>query len=184
MLWPAPASTVPASTLMQPSDVLTAGARNPDLLVVLVAPVARAGGLLRVRVDQLHVADVDERLLMDDAALLRAAPALVVDLGVLLDHVDALDQQPLLVRVGGDDRALAAVVPAGDDDHAIALLDLHAGRLRRPGLLSRGGLPRPHSTSGASEMIRMNRFSPRPRPTGPKVPGPRRSPPPLIRTAA
>src|SRR5258708_12555081 len=82
---------------------------------------------------------------MDDAALLRAAPALVVDLGVLLDHVDALDQQPLLVRVGGDDRALAAVGPAGANDHPVALLDLHSGRLRRPSVLRHTALP-PHPT--------------------------------------
>src|SRR5580693_8678686 len=40
------------------------------------------------------------------------------------------------------------------------------------------------STSGASEMIRMNRFSRNSRPTGPKMRVPRGSPPSLIRTAA
>src|SRR6266702_1250604 len=41
-----------------------------------------------------------------------------------------------------------------------------------------------YTTSGASEMIRMNRFSRSSRPTGPKMRVPRGSPPSLIRTAA
>ena len=55
---------------------------------------------------------------------------------------------------------------ARDHDHVIVLLDLH------------------HSTSGASEMIRMNRFSRSSRPTGPKMRVPRGSPPSRISTAA
>src|ERR1700759_3584856 len=102
---------------------------------------------------------------MDDAALFVPAHALG-DLGVLLHHVHTLDQHPIALWVGGDDRALAATVLAGHDDHVIALLDLH------------------HSTSGASEMIRMNRFSRSSRPTGPKIRVPRGSPPSLISTAA
>src|SRR5579875_3664191 len=148
------------------SEILAAGPGNPDLPACVIAAEACPGRLLAVRVDQRHVADMDGGLLVDDAALLGAPPPLIVHLGVLLDHVHALHQQALLVRVDRDDRALPALVTAGDDDHAIALPDLH------------------QSTSGASEMIRMNRFSRSSRPTGPKIRVPRGSPPSLISTAA
>ena len=71
-------------------------------------------------------------------------------------------------RVGRDDLALDAAVLAGDDDDLVALLDLHV----------------PYSTSGASEMIFMNRLSRSSRPTGPKMRVPRGSPSALISTAA
>src|SRR5262249_30205524 len=127
----------PCWTCSQPSHVLTAWPGDPDLLVA-VAPVTGPRGLLGLRVDHGHVAHVDIRLLVHDAAFLGATATLVIDLGVLLDHADALDDHALLVGVGDPHRALAALVLARDDDDVVALLDLH-------GL----GLPRHHSTSGA-----------------------------------
>src|SRR5688572_32121943 len=47
------------------------------------------------------------------------------DLGVLLDQVDALDQDLAGLRVGLDDLALRALVLAGDNDDRVALLHLH-----------------------------------------------------------
>ena len=57
----------------------------------------------------MHVADVDRGLLGDDAAGLGAAAGRA-DLGVLLDPVDALDQDPLVLGVGRDDLALGAAL--------------------------------------------------------------------------
>src|SRR5262249_30481045 len=158
------------------SDVLTAWPGDPDL-VLAVEPVAGPRGPLRVRVDQRDVAHVDEPLLVHDAALFGAAPSLVVHLGVLLDHADALNQHPPLRRISLDYRALAADVLARDHNDPVTLLDLHPAG---PRLV----LFRHHSTSGASEMIRMKRFSRNSRPTGPKMRVPRGSPPSLISTAA
>ncbi len=56
-----------------------------------------------------------------------------------LDHVQALDQHALLFRKHLQDLAGLALVLAGEDDDAVALLDLRGH----------------HSTSGASEMIFM-----------------------------
>src|ERR1035438_4741130 len=173
---------VPALFSLLASDVLTARAGDPDLGVgVLVEPEPDTGRLLGHRVDQLDIAHVDRRFLGRDAALLgtSTSTALVVHLLVFPDDVDALDQHPLTLRVGQDDRPLPATVLARDDHHVVTLLDLHAGCL-----LGRRGLLRHHSTSGASEMIRMKRFSRSSRPTGPKMRVPRGSPPSLMRTAA
>src|SRR5581483_5532285 len=86
-------------------------------------------GRLAVAVHDHHVGDVDRRLLGDDATGLGAALA-GTDAGVLLDPVDALDEDLVQARVGRDDLALGAPVLAGDDDHRVALLDLHG--LQRP----------------------------------------------------
>src|SRR5690606_20523842 len=111
-----------------------------------------------------HVGDVDRRLLRDDPPRLGTAPA-GLDLGVLLDPVDALDQHLVLTGVGGDHLAACPPVLAGDDDNHVVLLDLH-------------------STSGASEMIFMKRLSRSSRPTGPKIRVPRGSPLSRSSTAA
>src|SRR6185369_13845021 len=151
------------------SDVLTGPARDADAAPVLVLAEADAGRPV-VRVDHHHVAHVDGGLLGDDAAGLRT-PRGRRNPGVLLDPVDALDQDPLLLRVGRDDLALGAAVRAGDDLDGVALLDLH-------------GRPGHHNTSGASEMIFMKRLSRSSRPTGPKMRVPRGSLSLRISTAA
>src|SRR5262249_46691097 len=78
------------------------------------------------------VRQIDRSLLADDAALL----ALRL-LRMALDHVHARDQSAVLRREHLDDLALAALVAARCDDHAVALLHLRGHQ----------------STSGASEMI-------------------------------
>src|SRR5207253_4868161 len=71
-----------------------------------------------------------------------------------------------LARQGPHDDAFLAAVLALEHDDAVALLDLH------------------HSTSGASETMRMNFLSRSSRPTGPKMRVPRGCIWSLMRTAA
>src|SRR3712207_702752 len=156
------------------SEVLTGAPRDPDLAAFLVRAVADPGRLV-LGVDHHHVAHVDGRLLRDDPALLGAALGRA-DAGVLLDAADALHEDLLVLRVGGDDAALGALVPAGQDEDGVALLDLHGRRLL---VVSHG-----QSTSGAREMIRMKRLSRSSRPTGPKMRVPRGSPLSRMMTAA
>src|SRR5215831_4597731 len=156
----------------QPSDVLTAWPDDPDLLLA-VEPVAGPRRLLRLRVDEGDVAHVDRGFLVDDAAFLGPPSSLVVHLRVLLDHADALNEHALVLRIDLDHGALAANVLPRNHDDPVALLYLHATCLLRH-----------HSTSGASEMILINRFSRSSLPTGPKMRVPRGSPPSLMRTAA
>lgn len=92
----------------------------------------------------------------------------LADLGVLGDALDALDDDAVTVGEHLEDAPLLALVLARDDDDEVALLDLGHGQ----------------STSGASEMIFMNRLSRSSRPTGPKMRVPRGSPSFLRITAA
>src|SRR5918994_5438129 len=156
------------------SEVLTGAPRDPDAAAFLVLAVADPGRLV-LGVDHHHVAHVDGRLLRDDPALLGAALRRA-DAGVLLHAPHALDQHPLHLREGGDDATLRALVLAGQDDDGVTLLDLHGRRLRLAGAGLAGALvggSHDHSTSGASEMIRMKRLSRSSRPTGPKMRVPR-----------
>src|SRR5206468_1114245 len=165
------------------SEVLTGAPRDPDRAAFLVLAVADPGRL-HLGVDHHHVAHVDGSLLGDDPALL--GPALAgADAGVLLDPADTLDEHLLRLRVGRDDPAPGALVLAGEHHDGVALLHLHRRRLRaarrRLGLV---GGSHDHSTSGASEMIRMKRLSRSSRPTGPKMRVPRGSPLSRMMTAA
>src|SRR4029077_19142356 len=64
--------------------------------------------------------------LVDDAALLRLGLALMA-----LDHIDALDERAVALGEHFQDFALLALVAAGRDDDAIALLDVaHLENLR------------------------------------------------------
>src|ERR671912_1598944 len=96
------------------SEVLTGAPRDPDAAAFLVLAVADPGRLV-LGVDHHHVAHVDGRLLRDDPALLGAALG-GADAGVLLHAADALDQHALVLRVGGDDTPLGALVPAGQHE--------------------------------------------------------------------
>src|SRR5918997_224301 len=154
------------------SEVLTGAPRDPDAAAFLVLAVTDPGRRV-LGVDDHHVADVDRRLLGDDPARLGATLA-GADPGVLLHPADALDEHLLRLREGRDDPALRALVLAGQDDDRVALLDLHRRRLVR----------HDHNTSGASEMIRMNRLSRSSWPTGPKMRVPRGSPLSRMMTAA
>src|SRR3954453_14970319 len=160
------------------SEVLTGAPRDPDAAAFLVLAVADPGRRV-VGADHHHVAHVDGGLLGDDPALLGAALA-GADPGVLLHPADALHEDLLVPREGGDHPALGALVLAGEHDDGVALLHLHRRRLLLVGLVVGHG----QSTSGASEMIRMKRLSRSSRPTGPKMRVPRGSPLSRMMTAA
>src|SRR5690348_3094706 len=98
------------------SDLLPGPARDADAagpgvgravrtaLEDLLAAVAHAGHA--VTVDQHHVGHVDGGLGRDDPAGGAGATALVDDLGVLLDAVHALHDDPLLLAEHQDHLAL------------------------------------------------------------------------------
>src|SRR4029077_19020789 len=98
-----------------------------------------------------------------------AAGVAELRLGVPLGHVDALDDDPRFRRQHAQDLAGPTLVAAADDDDVVALLDLQ--------------LRHPHSTSGASDTIFMNRRARNSRVTGPKMRVPIGSPPHVARTA-
>src|SRR5690606_13780518 len=107
-------------------------------------PVTLAGG----RVPQHHVRLVDRHRLLDDAAGL---PLHRVRPNVLLDHVDALDDQVRVVDPAQHGAALALVL-AGDDNVLVASVDLAHQR-----------------TSGARDTIFMKRSVRSSRVTGAKM---------------
>src|SRR5262249_8352881 len=95
-----------------------------------------------------HVADRERTLSLDDPAL----PELLGRALVLLDHVDALDDHPVLVGEDAQDLAALAALLPGDDADQIPAADV-----------------RHQITSGASEMILVNCRSRNSRATGPKI---------------
>ena len=112
------------SSLLLGADDDAVGLEDAHLLAVdeLDADaVALAGG----RVEEHHVGLVDRHRLVDDAA----GHALHrVRLDVLLDDVDALDDEVRRVDTAQHDAALA-LVAAGDHDDLVALANLVHGRL-------------------------------------------------------
>src|SRR3954453_9541818 len=126
---------------------------HPHAAAVLAAADPDARGLLVLGVHDRHVGDVDRALLLDHADL-RVGPRGVRAL-MALDHVQALDEDPVLARIGAQDLAGLALVLAGNDDDLVVATDLH------------------HRTSGASETIFMNPPSRSSRATGPKMRVPR-----------
>src|SRR6185436_14731897 len=111
-------------------------------------------------VEQHHVGEVDRPLLLDDAARLRVFE---IGLGarsfVPLDHVQVLDVDPFLLRLGAYDATGLAGVLAADHHHLVVFAYPHPLRHQR--------------TSGASEMIFMKLRSRSSRATGPKMRVPR-----------
>src|ERR1700761_6255552 len=110
------------------------------------ADLGRSAGL---GVDQRHVRHVERRFLALDAAL-RVGLGRA---GVALNHVQAFHHDAFVLGHHPQDRAFAALVLAGEQDDAVALLDLR-GHYR---------------TSGASEMIFMWFLARSSRGTGPKM---------------
>src|SRR5919198_2902132 len=116
---------------------------------------AHPRGLLVLGIEDRHVGDVELTLLLDHADRhVRAAGQRAL---VALDHVQALDVDPLALGVDADDLAGLALVLAGDHDDLVVGLDAHAHQ----------------STSGASETIFMKPPSRSSRATGPKMRVPR-----------
>src|SRR5690606_11759841 len=149
-------ATEPVRLLPLATSLVQLGAAalgDADPLAVAGDLHADARGLVRLGVEQLHVADVDARLLLDEAA----ARVLLRGLAGLADDVDVLDEDATLLAQDAEDLALLALVPPGDDADAVTLLDAGLGRSWH------------HSTSGASETMRMKRFSRSSRATGPNT---------------
>src|ERR1700761_8419811 len=141
-----------------PSDVLAValGDANP-LASLLVDPVADPSGLT-VGVDHHHVGDVNRGFLRDDPARPRAA-LVGGDRGVLLDPVDALDEDLIAGRVGLNHLALGALVLARDDQDGVTLVDLHLQHLRgerddlHEALLPQFAADRPEDASSARVVV-------------------------------
>ena len=72
------------------------------------------------RIEQSHVGDIDRHFLLDNAALVTLHR---VRLGMLLDAIDALYQQPIGVDAAQHYAALALVLACGDD-HVVTLANL------------------------------------------------------------
>src|SRR5205807_8065358 len=124
--------------------------------------IGHAGRLAAVLAHEHHVRQIDEQLGVDDAALLQllaAGRTLALRPRVLLGPGHAVDQDAALLGEHPDDPALASLVLARDDPDLVVLVDRHT-RHR-------------YSTSGANEMIFMNRLSRSSRATGPKMRVPR-----------
>src|SRR4051812_11289456 len=95
------------------------------------APATLAGdpharGLLVLGIDEHDVGDVDRAFLLDHAAdllgPLRAANLLRAL--VALDDVEALDKDPVVLRVHPQHGAGLAAILAADDDHLVVAADL------------------------------------------------------------
>src|SRR6201996_4811583 len=115
-------------------DDLTGLLGDADLLVTLDLETD-TGRLTGGRVGDSDVGDVQRRFLVDDTAIrvgLRRT-------GMALHHIDALDDHAAFDGHDLGDGALAALVLAGQDDDAIALLNLSGHQI----------------TSGAREIIFM-----------------------------
>src|SRR5438270_12986784 len=136
-------------------------AAHPHLGARVVEPIADAGGPT-ARAHDGDRRDRHRHVLVDDPRLHGLANLALV----LLDPVDAVDDDLALARHGAHDLALLAAVLAGQHPDPVALLDLH------------------QRTSGAREMMRMKRLSRSSRPTGPKMRVPRGWSWSLISTAA
>src|SRR5919198_4546252 len=114
---------------------------------------AHPRGLLVLGIEDRHVGDVELTLLLDHADRhVRAAGQRAL---VALDHVQALDVDPLALGVDADDLAGLALVLAGDHHDLVVGPDLH------------------HRTSGARLTIFMKPPSRSSRATGPKMRVPR-----------
>src|ERR1700744_6283583 len=124
-------------------------------------------GLAVLRIDQHHIRHVDRALALDHAATALAGSRLGGAL-MALDHVQALDGEPLLLGHDGQHRAGLAAVLAADDHHLVALADTR----------------RHQRTSGARETIFMKLRSRSSRATGPKMRVPRGLLAASMRTAA
>src|SRR3954469_7567377 len=145
-------------------DQLPGAGRDPHLLAVAHLE-ADARRLARLRVFDRDLRDVERRL----RALQPALRAGLARLAVPRDDVDAGDHHLAVLRHGPGHFAVLALVLAGQDHDAVALLDL---------------LRHGYSTSGARLMIFICFFARSSRTTGPKIRVPIGSWLLLTRTAA
>src|SRR5690606_24513149 len=93
-----------------------------NLLAIVEDAEADAGRLAVLRILDGEVRNLDRGFLGNDAALGLRRLALVT-----AHDVDATDERAVLLRANLDDLAALAFVAAGQDDDAVALLDLKRG---------------------------------------------------------
>src|SRR5499427_9483562 len=98
-------------------DEFARPAGDPGLLAVGERTHTDPGGLVRLRIHQHHVRQVDRPLTLDDAAL----PELLSRALVLLDHVDVLHEDAALVPEHTQDLALLPALLARHHDDRVAL---------------------------------------------------------------
>src|SRR5262245_17421872 len=112
-------------------DGFPRAAGDAYLAPVLEELVADAGRLVGLRVDMGDVGDVDRPFLLHDAAGVAGTRS-----GMALHHMHALHDDAAILAQHAQNLAGLALVPAGDDDHLVALLDLqlrrHSGCLASP----------------------------------------------------
>src|SRR5689334_14059783 len=96
---------------------------DAHLATVLEEFVTDAGRLTGFRILMGNVGDVDGAFLLHDAAGIAGRGA-----GMALHHMDALHDDAALRAQHAQNLALLALVPAGDDDHLVALLDFQLRR--------------------------------------------------------
>jgi hypothetical protein len=121
---------------------------DPYLLATFQKSEANPGRVVALGAQQHHIGDMEGCLSLDDAGL----PRLPDGSHVLLNHVDALDDYPLVLGVGKAYFAFLPPVLAGNYQYGIVLSDFHS-----------------YKTSGASDMILVNSFSLSSLATGPKM---------------
>src|SRR5262249_6654766 len=134
-------------------DEFARPAGDPGLLAVGERAHADPGGLVRLRIHQHHVGQVDRSLALDDAAL----PELLGGALVLLDHVDVLHEDAPLVLEHAQDLTLLPALLARHHHDRVTLPHVRVCHVR------------PQITSGAREMILVNCRSRSSRATGPKM---------------
>src|SRR5215831_8258775 len=98
-------------------DEFARPAGDPGLLSVGERTHTDPGGLVRLRVHQHHVGQVDRSLALDDAALAELLGRALV----LLDHVDVLHEDAVLVLEHAQDLAALAPLLARHHDDRVAL---------------------------------------------------------------
>src|SRR5690606_34912607 len=141
----------PSSYLPRPLSIdHFAGTACKAHLAITVHLVSNARRRPVARVRNSDVRHVDRRLDAVNSALAAGART-----NMLRHHVDALNHDALFLRKGPQHFAGTPLVLPSQDDHPVALTDLHA--LRH------------HNTSGAREMIFMNFLARSSRVTGPKI---------------
>ncbi len=89
--------------------------------------MGHARRLTTLRADQHGVRDMDGHGFLDDTPL----PQLTLRLLMPLDKIDTLDNNLVELRQGLDYCPLLAPILACDDEHGVALLDIHFGPVQR-----------------------------------------------------
>src|SRR6266545_3994349 len=98
---------------------MPAGRCYPSLGTVALDQIPNPGGLTRLRIDQLHIGNVDERLFLDDSA---ATIALRICLLMPLDNSHALNFYLAGCRGNFQHPTTLTLITAGNNRNLIVLL--------------------------------------------------------------